>query len=150
MTELLKTIMGRKSVRTFDGKPVSADDRERIERYILSIRNPFDIPIRFVLLDAKEHGLSSPVLSGETLYVAGITDKVPYADVAYGYSFEKLVLYAWSLLEYYPQNDFRMYEFYTPYTSVFNKDDVVRSRREVAHWESCSNDWGDAGTRTIE
>lgn len=61
-----------------------------------------------------------------------------------------MVLYAWSLLEYYPQNDFRMYEFYTPYTSVFNKDDVVRSRREVAHWESCSNDWGDAGTRTIE
>ncbi len=97
MTELLKTVMGRKSVRTFDGKPVSAEDRERLEQYIRSIRNPFDIPVRFVLLEAKEHGLSSPVLSGETLFVAGIVDKAPYADVAFGFSFEKLVLYAWSL-----------------------------------------------------
>ncbi len=97
MTELLKTIMGRKSVRSFDGKPVSPEDRERLEQYICSIRNPFDIPIRFVLLDAKEHGLSSPVLSGETLFVAGKVNKVPHADVAFGYSFEKLVLYAWSL-----------------------------------------------------
>ena len=97
MTELLKTIMGRKSVRSFDGKPVSAEDRERLEQYIRSIGNPFDIPIRFVLLDAKEHGLSSPVLSGETLFVAGIVNKVPYADVAFGYSFEKLVLFAWTL-----------------------------------------------------
>ena len=97
MTELLKTVMGRKSVRTFDGEPLSAEDRERLDQYIETIRNPFGIPVRFVLLDAKEHGLSSPVLSGETLYAAGITEKAPYADVAFGYSFEKLVLYAWSL-----------------------------------------------------
>ena len=97
MTELLKTIRGRKSIRTFDGKPLSAEDRERLEKYIRTIRNPFDIPVRFVLLDATEHGLSSPVLSGETLFVTGKVDKVPYADVAFGFSFEKLVLYAWSL-----------------------------------------------------
>ena len=97
MTNLLKTIMGRKSVRSFDGKPLSAEDRERLERYVRSIGNPFGIPVRFVLLDAKAHGLTSPVLSGETLFVAGKVDKVPHADVAFGYSFEKLVLYAWSL-----------------------------------------------------
>ena len=97
MTELLKTIMGRKSVRTFDGRPLDAGDRERLERFIPSISNPFGVPVRFVLLDAKEHGLSSPVLSGDTLYVAGKVDKAPCADVAFGFSFEKLVLYAWSL-----------------------------------------------------
>lgn len=97
MTELLKIILGRKSVRSFDEKPVSTEDRERLEQYMRSIRNPFDIPIRFVLLDAKKHGLSSPVLSGETLFVAGKVNKGPYADVAFGYSFEKLVLFAWSL-----------------------------------------------------
>ncbi len=97
MVDLLKTIKGRKSVRTFDGKPVSAEDRQWLEQYLPTITNPFGIPVRFVLLDAKEHGLSSPVLSGETLYVAGIVGKAPYADVAFGYSFEKLVLYAWSL-----------------------------------------------------
>ncbi|MBQ6232096.1 MAG: nitroreductase family protein [Clostridia bacterium] len=97
MTELLKTIRGRKSVRTFDGKPVSAEDREKLERYIGTITNPFGVPVRFVLLDAKEHGLSSPVLSGESLYVAGKVDRVPCADLAFGFAFEKLVLYAWSL-----------------------------------------------------
>ncbi len=97
MTELLKTIMGRKSVRTFDGRPVSVEDRAKLEQYMGAITNPFDIPVCFVLLDAREHGLSSPVLSGETLYVAGKVDKVPGADAAYGYAFEKLVLYAWSL-----------------------------------------------------
>lgn len=97
MNDLLTIIKGRKSVRTFDGRPVSAGDREKLEQYAQTIANPFDIPVRFVWLDAKEHGLSSPVLSGETLYVAEIVDRVPYADVAFGYSFEKLVLYAWSL-----------------------------------------------------
>ncbi len=97
MTELLKTIRERKSVRTFDGEPVSAEDREKIEQYIRTIENPFGVPVRFVLLDAGTHGLSSPVLSGESLYVAGIVGKVPHAEEAFGFSFEKLVLYAWSL-----------------------------------------------------
>ena len=97
MTELLETIRGQKSVRTFDGRPVSAEDREKLEQYIRTIENPFGIPVRFVLLDAKEHGLSSPVLNGESLYVAGIVGKAPHAEEAFGFSFEKLVLYAWSL-----------------------------------------------------
>ena len=97
MADLLKIIKGRKSVRTFDGNPVSTKDRERLEKYLPTITNPFGIPVRFVLLDAESHGLSSPVLSGETLYAAGIIGKTPCADVAFGYAFEKLVLYAWSL-----------------------------------------------------
>ena len=97
MSELLQVIKGRKSVRTFDGKPLSTADRERLEQYISTISNPFAIPVRFILLDAKEKGLSSPVISGETTYVAGIVSKEPGADAAFGYSFEKLVLYAWSL-----------------------------------------------------
>ena len=86
MNELLKIIKERKSVRTFDGRPVSTEDRERLEQYVQTITNPFGIPVRFVLLDAKEHGLSSPVLSGETLYAAGKVDKVPLADAAFGYA----------------------------------------------------------------
>ena len=97
MTDLMKTIQGRRSVRTFDGIPVSEEDRDRLERCMRQITNPFGIPVRFVLLDAGKYSLSSPVISGEKLYVAGKVDKVPYADVAFGYSFEKLVLYAWSL-----------------------------------------------------
>ena len=97
MTELLNIILGRKSVRTFDGNLLRVEDREKLEQYIRTIDNPFGIPVRFVLLGAKEQGLSSPVISGETLYIAGVVGKVPYADAAFGYAFEKLVLYAWSL-----------------------------------------------------
>ncbi len=97
MSNLMEIIRGRKSVRTYNGEQLSDEHRNLLEEYAKGITNPFDIPVEFVMMDAKEHGLSSPVLSGEQLYVAGKVEKKPYADVAYGYSFEKLVLYAWSL-----------------------------------------------------
>lgn len=97
MTELSELIRSRKSVRSFDGRKLAAEDREKLERYAADIANPFHIPVRFVFLDADEYGLSSPVLAGETLYVAGKIEKKPGAEAAFGYSFEKLVLYAWSL-----------------------------------------------------
>ncbi len=97
MGNLLELIKGRKSVRTFDGMMIGEGHRKDIEEYIRDIPNPFNIRVDFVLLNAKEHGLSSPVLAGEELYVAGKVEKKPYAEVAYGYSFEKLVLYAWKL-----------------------------------------------------
>ncbi len=94
VAEIIKT---RRSVRTFDGRMISHEDRDRLEEFIGNIRNPYDIPVQFVLLDAKQYGLSSPVLEGDTLYVAGKVEKVPHAEEAFGYSFEQLVLYAWSL-----------------------------------------------------
>lgn len=97
MSKLTDLISSRKSVRTFDKNRLSEDDFRKITEHMKQIDNPFNIPVEFVILDAKEHGLSSPVLSGEQMYVAGKVEKRPYADVAFGYSFEKLVLYAWSL-----------------------------------------------------
>ncbi len=94
MSDLMTIIKNRKSVRSYDGNNISEEHRKDIEEYIKDIANPFGIPVRFKLLDAKKYGLSSPVLSGENLYVAGMVEKKPYADVAYGYSFEKLVLHA--------------------------------------------------------
>ena len=46
MTELLRIIQSRKSVRSFDGRRLSAQDREKLEEYIRTIRNPFGIPVR--------------------------------------------------------------------------------------------------------
>ena len=97
MNDIAELIRTRRSVRTFDGQALSDVHRQKIDEFIKDIPNPFGIPVEFVLLDAKEHGLASPVLSGERMYVAGMVDKRLYADVAFGYSFEKLVLYAWSL-----------------------------------------------------
>ena len=98
MATLKDIVKGRRSVRTFDGNPISPEDREKLEKCIdAGISNPFGIPVEFVLLGTEEYGLSSPVIVGEKLYVAGKVAKVPYADVAFGYSFERLVLFAWSL-----------------------------------------------------
>ncbi|MCR4739779.1 MAG: nitroreductase family protein [Lachnospiraceae bacterium] len=97
MNDLKEIIKGRKSVRTYDGQKLSDEHLRLIREFIETITNPFDISVDFVLMDAKKNGLSSPVLSGEPMYAAGKVLKKPYADVAFGYSFEKLVLYAGSL-----------------------------------------------------
>ena len=94
ITELIRT---RKSVRTFDGRAVSEEDREKLSGYIRTIDNPYGIPVKFVMLGAKKHGLSSPVIQGEHIYIVGKVPKVEHCAEAFGYSFEKMVLYAWSL-----------------------------------------------------
>ena len=97
MSALLDLIKTRRSVRTFDGRPLNSGDRQKLEAFLADVPNPFGIPVEFVLLDAGEYGLASPVITGEKLYVTGKVKKGPYADVAFGCSMEKLVLYAWSL-----------------------------------------------------
>jgi len=93
----LYTIRQRRSVRTFDGTALSPEDAQRILEHAEKAANPYDIPITWKLLDAREHGLNSPVIAGTDLYIAGKMRRVPHAEEAFGYSFEKVVLFAWSL-----------------------------------------------------
>ena len=94
MMELIRT---RKSVRTFDGKDIADTDIEKLTDYIKTVTNPYNIPVEFVLLNAKEHGLSSPVIQRENLYIAGKLPETEHCEEALGYAFEKIVLHAWSL-----------------------------------------------------
>ena len=82
--ELIKK---RKSVRTFDGRPLSAEHLKALEAHIDSQENPFGVPVVFRLLDTKEHGLSSPVILGEEKYLAAKVKRVPRYEIALGYSF---------------------------------------------------------------
>ncbi|MCR4962481.1 MAG: nitroreductase [Firmicutes bacterium] len=93
----LDIIKTRKSVRTFDGQGLREEDWEKLRAFAGGIRNPYHIPVTFVWLDAAAHGLSSPVIAGEAIYVAGKVPKVEHCEEAFGYSFEQLVLFAWSL-----------------------------------------------------
>ena len=97
MEYIAELVRARKSVRTFDGTPLREDDRAKLEQYLSRIETPFDIPMEFRMLDAKEHGLSSPVVTGTELYAAGKIRRDPLAEVAFGVAFEKFVLYALSL-----------------------------------------------------
>lgn len=57
-------IRKRKSVRTFDGNPLSDEDKQKLSDYLNTLENPFGIPVEFRFLNAKEHNLSSPVIVG--------------------------------------------------------------------------------------
>ncbi len=87
-------IRRRKSVRTFNGAVLRKEDRQKLEQYLETLNNPFGIPVEFRFLDAKEHGLSSPVVVGTDFYIAAKVSRVPQSEIAYGYSFEKFCLYA--------------------------------------------------------
>lgn len=63
-------IRKRRSVRTFNGKSLHAEDKLKLEEYLKTLDNPFGVSVEFRLLNAKEHNLSSPVIIGADHYVA--------------------------------------------------------------------------------
>ena len=95
--DIMEVIKTRKSFRTFDGAKISESDLKKLCNYIKTIDNPYDIPVEFMILDTEKYGLSSPVIEGEDIYIAAKVPKVEHCEEAFGYSFEKMVLYAWSL-----------------------------------------------------
>ena len=97
MEHIAELVNKRKSVRSFDGAPLRAEDRERLAAFLADVRTPFDVPIEFRILDAKAQGLSSPVVTGTDVYAAGKLPRVPMAEAAFGFAFESFVLYAMSL-----------------------------------------------------
>ena len=94
MSGIVETIRGRRSVRTFDARPLATEDRAFVERAIRNIETPFGVPVEFRLLDAAEHGLKSPVIVGAHEYVAAKVGRVPGAELALGFAFETFCLRA--------------------------------------------------------
>ncbi len=97
MQNIEKLVRERRSVRTYDERKLTSDHLEQLRSFMSENDNPWNIPVKFMLMDAKEHRLTCPVVVGTDLYVGGKICKVPYAEEAFGYSFEKLVLFAQSL-----------------------------------------------------
>lgn len=91
---ILDVIQKRRSVRTFDGTPLRAEDKQAILDVANSADNPFGQPVAWRLLDAKATGLSSPVIVGADTFLAGKLQLAPFAEAAFGYSMERVVLCA--------------------------------------------------------
>ena len=89
---ILETIAARRSVRSFDGQDLSPRDQARLSELFADAKNPYDLPVSFALLDARDKGLSSPVITGTSLWLAGKLTRAPHAEEAFGYSFETLLL----------------------------------------------------------
>ena len=90
-------VRARRSVRTFEEKPVSQQDLDMLRTFIAEIGNPYGLPVEFKLLDTKTQKLNCPVVVGTDLYVGAKMKRAPHLNEAFGYSFELLVLYAQSL-----------------------------------------------------
>ncbi len=97
MLEGMELVRHRRSVRTFDGNPLSAEDTAKLQAFLQTVENPYGIDIEWRILSAKEKGLSSAVIVGADTFLAGKTRQVPRAEEAFGYAMEELVLYAETL-----------------------------------------------------
>ena len=97
MSNYMELILHRRSVRTFDGEALAPETLQKIADFASAAVNPYNIPINYRILDARKDKLSSPVIVGSDTYIAGKMARVPYAEEAFGYSFEKVVLYVESL-----------------------------------------------------
>ena len=97
MEHMEELVRGRRSFRTFDGRALSRPDLERLSAFMAELKNPYDIPVEFRLLDGKKQSLKCPVVSGTDLFVGAKVKRTPHMEEAFGYSFELLVLHAQSL-----------------------------------------------------
>lgn len=95
-TTVSELIRRRRSVRTYDDRALTAEDRATLETFTGSMTNPFSVPVEFRLLDAGEYGLSSPVIVGAKEYLAAKVERVPNFEIAFGYNFEKTCIFALS------------------------------------------------------
>lgn len=94
-----ETIEKRRSVRTYETRPLSREDRERLTSYAARIENPFGVPVRIDLIETerseqpKKLGTYGVIKgAGSFLGIAAPQDKLGLE--AAGYAMEKLVLYA--------------------------------------------------------
>ena len=97
MENIYSLIRSRRSVRTFEDSPLSQEHLDLLCSFMAKIENPYEIPVEFQLLDAKEKDLKSPVLNTVPYFLAAKVKRLPHAEEALGYSLEMLVLYAHSL-----------------------------------------------------
>ena len=54
MNDITDVIRARKSVRTYDGQPLTAQARAQAQALIAEAGNPFGVPVRLHLLEAGE------------------------------------------------------------------------------------------------
>ncbi len=97
MENIKELVKSRRSVRTYDEREILAEDREKLTAFLETIENPYGLKVDFKFLDANKYDLKCPVVVGTDLFIGGKIKKGPFCFEAFGYSFEKFVLFAQSL-----------------------------------------------------
>lgn len=94
-----ETIEKRNSVRSYEEKKLSAQDREKLISYINNSTNPFGVKVNIHMIDkdidSKGEKLGTyGVIKGASTFLGVSVEDTDFALEAVGYEFENLVLYA--------------------------------------------------------
>jgi len=101
-TPLEKVIERRRSVRTYENRPLSPEIRSQLNHYIATLSNPFSAEVTFALLDANKAENKTRLgtygmIRGASEYIGSTVRQSEYDLEGLGYAFEKLILYAASI-----------------------------------------------------
>lgn len=95
---IMETIGKRMSHRSYDGRPLSKEDRAKLDAYIKEeTKNPFGLKVRLRILTEEESGVklgTMGMISGAHTFIAGAVTQAPRGLTAYGYVLEKAILTA--------------------------------------------------------
>lgn len=96
---VVETIKKRHSVRTYEKKSLTKEDRTMLSEYMNKLDNPFDISVNEYIidkaLDDKGEKLGTyGVIKGASTFLGISIPDIDMAPVAAGYEFENLILYA--------------------------------------------------------
>lgn len=94
MSTFYENVKVRRSVRTFDGEALSDVQMQALKSFTKETGNPYNLPVTFTFLSPDNKELTSPVLAGVPCYVTAKITKAAHAEEAYGYSFEKFLMFA--------------------------------------------------------
>lgn len=94
--DIMKLVELRKSVRTFEERPLSEEDRKEIRDFLECSENPFHVKVEFRFLESLEKSTSLGtygVIKGATSYLGAMVKEGPMALEALGYEMENLMLF---------------------------------------------------------
>lgn len=96
---VVQTIQKRHSVRTYEEKPLSPQDRAALAACMDRLDNPFGVPVHEYILDKKVDAAGEKlgtygVIKGAGTFLGVSVPKTGLAPLAAGYEFETLLLYA--------------------------------------------------------
>lgn len=97
-----EAVKSRYSVRTFADKDITPEIKDKIRAYFDTLSNPFSVKINFKLLEGKKTDNSQKLgtygmVKGAKDYIGATVSNGEFSLIAYGYEFEKLILYVTSL-----------------------------------------------------
>jgi len=101
ITEIIKK---RMSVRTYLAQPIPSEMKDALRELFSSLQGPFGRNVRFNLIETELARMKSKanlgtygVIRGASTYIVAVVEKSDHDLENYGYSFEKVILFATSL-----------------------------------------------------